>query len=841
MSDIYVYPQNCDDFTNFGLVGALTPISCIFEEEANGMSEITLEHPIDAFGRFTALEPNNLLVVDVPVRTTPEINGNKIVTSVEQYTVIPTAQASKTQRTLYKKYSKKNGGKKKIKVLPGGTSVTVVNKADADAEWVKIKTRYGTGWIRAVALENKITHTIADNSQSIESVQPAWVVKPQIFRIYAVEKKLLSVIVSARHITYDLLYNITNYRNGGNATCIEALAGIMDNCVSPIADEDGAEFEAFTNLATERAGVNWTRTNPIDALLNPETGLTALYGAALVRDNWEMYVLHDPGLNRGVTVEYGKNMTGINYTENYDSIVTRIIPVGETKDGEDLLLDGVQYVDSDNIGLYPVIYTQELRCDGCKVGTDGMDTKTVRNKMKAQAQAVFEAGGDLPTVEMDVDFINLGDTAEYAQYKDLERLFLWDYVHVRHPMLGINVTSRIVSIRWDCLLERMDGMSIGAVGKTLANTGITTWQIPTGFSGNKIAPGTVGAPALGEDIISAKHIGADVISARHMQAETFTSEKANIGTLAAVNAAISTLKVSDELYANFAHVFELVANQIKAGNVETDNFAAQMANIASLSSKVAEIGYADIKDLNTKEAIIEDGVAGSLYINRLSVTSANIMNATLGELVLKGEDNQYYKVFVGSDGNIKTEYVSVDAGEIESGVTESGNQIVETTINAERLSAATIKGDSAIIAEIFTQALTAGKITAAEAMLATATIPALYTTSVEAMGNSMTFSANERIQFMLGEINKMGLWFTFDNNEGLIIQKPAWTDENGVEHPASIWSTVTDETGYHIRNATVPGGNVASFYKDRMRVDTIEMGDTLIRKMDDGGVAFFGM
>lgn len=815
MSDIYVYPQNCDDFTNFGLVGALTPISCIFEEEANGMSEITMEHPIDNFGRFTALEPNNLLVVDVPVRTTPEINGGKIVTSVEQYTVVPSAQSSKTQRTIYKK----KGGKKKIKVLPGGTSVTVVNKTASDAEWVKVKTRYGTGWIRAAALENKITYTIADNSQSIESVQPAWTVKPQVFRIYAVEKKLLSIVVSARHITYDLLFNLTNYRSPGETTCIDALAGIMGNLVSDQSDEDGAEFEAFTNLATKRAGINWIRTNPIDALLNPETGLTAVYGAALVRDNWEMYVLHDPGLNRGVTVEYGKNMTGINYTENYDSIVTRIIPVGETKDGEDLLLDGVQYVDSDNIGLYPVIYTQELRCEGCKVGTDKLTTAQARERMRAQAQAVFAAGGDMPTVEMDVDFINLGDTAEYAQYKDLERLFLWDYVLVRHKLLGIDVTSRIVSIRWDCLLERMDGMSIGAVGKTLANTGITTWQIPTGFSGNKIAPGTVGAPSLADD----------VISARHVQADTFTSEKASIGTLAAVNAAISKLEVTDELYANFAHIFELVANQIEAGNVETDVLAAQLAEIVSLTASVAEIGYADIKDLTTDEAIITDGVAGALYIDRLTVTSANILNATLGNLILKGDDGLYYKVSVTSGGTIGVEAVSMSELEAE-GRTQ---QIVDEIVNVGEISAKEIKGKEAIFESVLTKALSAGQITANQAMLASAVIPNLTVSTITAAGNSIKVNAGQIFEILLNGVQNLNQWFGF-GVDGLTIRQPEITKPDGEVIPQSDWYTVTDNRGYHIKNATRPE-DVGSFELDRFKTEAIQMGDMICRPNTRGG------
>ena len=224
MAEIYVYSAHCDDFTNFGLVGALTPTSCVFEEVANGMSEITLEHPIDALGRYTQLATNNLLMVEVPVRTTPEINEeNNIVTSVQWFKVSDTA--SKANRTLYKKRDADNDVK--IKVIPAGTKVTMVKHFASGR--CKVKCRYGTGWIERAGLVEMIDQpeNLEDNSQSIESVEPAWTVKPQLFRIYSVEKSLTGVTVMARHISYDLLYNITTFKTAESATCAEALKNIM--------------------------------------------------------------------------------------------------------------------------------------------------------------------------------------------------------------------------------------------------------------------------------------------------------------------------------------------------------------------------------------------------------------------------------------------------------------------------------------------------------------------------------------------------------------------------------------------------------------------------------------
>lgn len=491
MSKIYVYDAKCDDFANFGLVGALEPTSCVFEEEANGMSEITLEHPLDALEKYKALEINNLIQVGVPVRTTPELSddSDSFVTTVWVAKILPSAAA---YRTLYKTRS----GSGRIKVLPSGTRVTVVKKYD-EGRW-KVKCTYGTGWVHQDAIGEETATTIEDTPQAIESVEPAWTIKPQIFRIYEVRKDISSITVAARHITYDLLYQTTNFKAADAKTCKEALAGIFDN-IYGFTYIDGntpgvsTEFNAYTNLANTYAGIDWARINPINALLDPDTGLTHLFNASLVRDNWDLYLLNDPGMDRGVRVEYARNMTGIEYIESTDEIATRIIPIGETKDGKPLpykpiFADGtevhpaVNYIDSTRrvvvngeeipiMSAYPIPYTMVLECKNCKVGSGGITTNVqAYERMRQQVQALYAEGIDLPKIEMSVDFVDLGDTEEYKQFKGLERLFLWDYVHVIHKLHGIDVLAKIVSIRWDCLLDRMERMEIGNTIKTLASS-----------------------------------------------------------------------------------------------------------------------------------------------------------------------------------------------------------------------------------------------------------------------------------------------------------------------------------------------------------------------------------
>jgi phage minor structural protein len=707
MSEIYVYDKSCDDFTNFGLCGALTPTSCIFEEEANGMSEITLEHPIDDFGRFNALTYDNLLVAEVPVRTTPEIDGHTIVTTVEKCTV-KMGGITKAYRTIYR-YVKNDIGKKGFRVLPYGAAVTVVQKLNDN--WRKVKCDYGTGYMHVDGLDFGSEVIIEDKSQSIESVQPAWTVKPQIFRIYSVEKGIDSIKVSARHISYDLLYNITSFSSNDAVPCYTALAGIMGNCIAE------HEFDAYTNLADTRVGLEWTRVNPINALLDPEEGLTALYGAALVRDNWELYVLHDPGMNRGVTIEYAKNMTGLECTESTEDVVTRVIPVGEDKDGNDLLLSGTIYIDSPHINDYPVPHIQVLKCTDCKAASKkAADIAVVREKMKLQAQAVFDEGADVPEVEMSVDFVTLGDTAEYAQYKDLDRLFLWDYVIIRHKKLGLDVTARVASIKWDCIVGRMESMEIGKVGKTLANSGITTWQIPSGFSGNKIATGTVGGNALASDIISTRHVQSESINAEKIQAEAVTAEKINASDISAQAATMT------ELQAAIAKVTSAYIQNLDSGSITTDDLTAMILKVtgyATIDNLVAD--SADIAQLITKDA-----TATKVFIKQLQLLSAQMARATVGELVVKASDGNYYKLDVNSSGGITPTQVTLTNAEITAGVTSDGrSSIIETSLTADDLAAGNLKAINALIDHITADRLDVTTLFARDAF-----VNALYTSTI---------------------------------------------------------------------------------------------------------------
>ena len=239
-------------------------------------------------------------------------------------------------------------------------------------------------------------------------------------------------------------------------------------------------------------------------------------------------------------------------------------------------------------------------------------------------------------------------------------------------------------------------------------------------------------------------------------------------------AGISLTKIQG-VDAELARITQAEIGKVKIGAAQIQDLKAQVAQIVTAVIQTAVIDWAQIEEL--KAAIIEvlhaeiqvgtftlaevenllaealvlkKGTAESMYITNLAVTSANLLSAMLGKLVLRGEDGKYYQVMIGADGTIHTQEVQPSQGEIEAGETESGLGIVDTSANFADLTAQNIKGNEGIFQAILAQSMTAGKLTAGEAMIASATIPTLYATSIQAIGNSLDLSANESISLIVG-------------------------------------------------------------------------------------------
>ena len=133
-----------------------------------------------------------------------------------------------------------------------------------------------------------------------------------------------------------------------------------------------------------------------------------------------------------------------------------------------MFLDGTRYVDSPYINEYPFPYVQKIDYD-CKTASskkeaDGetsfaSDAET-RAQLRKLAEEDFSKNGiDLPTYGMKVDFIALQDTVEYANYANLQAVFLHDTVTIIDSVIGISAKVPVSAYVWDCLSGQYISMS----------------------------------------------------------------------------------------------------------------------------------------------------------------------------------------------------------------------------------------------------------------------------------------------------------------------------------------------------------------------------------------------
>ena len=342
---ICVYSATCTDFSGNGL-GVVQPQSCTVTETLNGEWELTLEHPIDEYGKWTRLAEGNILRAPVPAAMTPQVN----LVSQQHQTVTHEVLIYKvsTSRDPLRLRSGTGTNYKILGKYKKGTEVIVLNKTTSS--WYEVTCPDGkhgymsSQYLTYVRTETETTQIDAGfRNETIEARQ----LRDQPFRIYRVVPELTKVTVYARHIFYDLL--------GQHGQVPEALAlrgggfrRAEPRFCMPVRATDFTFYSDLTSMAEE---VEWENVNPVEAMLG-EGGLVEKYKAELASDWFDVFLVRRVGVDSGVQIREKKNLLGISYDVDVTDVVTRIMPTGEDADGNILYLPEL-YIDSPNISAYP--------------------------------------------------------------------------------------------------------------------------------------------------------------------------------------------------------------------------------------------------------------------------------------------------------------------------------------------------------------------------------------------------------------------------------------------------------------------------------------------------------
>ena len=639
---ICIYPADCTDFSGNGL-GAVTPMSCTVTETLNGEWELTLEHEIDERGKWTRLAEGCILRAPVPAAMTPRVG---LVT--QQY------QTKTYDVQIYKITTKsgplhlRSGTGTNYKILgkyKKGREVIVLNKTTSS--WYEVTApdgKHGYMASQYLTFQRTETQSVQTNVGFRNQVIEARQLRDQPFRIYRLVPELDKITVYARHIFYDLLDNmIKSLKPSPSAVGASVVQSLSGACLS------SHDFTFYSDLTSTAEDVEWENVNPVEAMLG-ENGLVSKYGAELARDWYDVFLVRRVGNDTDVSIREKKNLTGISYDVDETDVITRIMPTGEDADGNILYLPEL-YLDSPNINAYTHPKWIHLSVSEAKEVTDGDEPKSKAQcyvEMCKAAQAEFDAGCDLPTVTLKVDFVNCSDAEEYKQYAALTDIFLGDSVRVVARRIGVEVSMRMTQYTYDCLTKKYTSVTLGTAADTLEGSMISSRQLPSGvISGSKLAINSVGAGQLQSGSVGSLQVKMAAIQTAHIQNAAITKAKiaeATIGELnataiTAISAKIQELAAknitTDELYAALATI---AVAQITAANIEKANIS--WADIGELAAQIATIAQAQITTANINNANIDWASIVNLNaeiakIAKAQITAANIENAAIDWAAIK--------------------------------------------------------------------------------------------------------------------------------------------------------------------------------------------------------------
>ncbi|MDY3244102.1 MAG: phage tail spike protein [Candidatus Limiplasma sp.] len=685
---ICVYPADCTDFSNNGL-GAVTPMSCTVTETLNGEWELTLVHDIDERGKWTRLSEGCILRAPVPAAMTPRVD---LVT--QQY------QTSTYDVQIYKITTKsgplhlRSGTGTNYRILgkyKKGREVIVLNKTTSS--WYEVTApdgKHGYMASQYLTFQRTETQTVQTNVGFRNQVIEARQLRDQPFRIYRVVPELDKVTVYARHIFYDLLDNmVKSLKPSPSAVGASVVQSLSGACLS------SHDFSFYSDLTSTAEDVEWENINPVEAMLG-ENGLVSKYGAELARDWYDVFLVRRVGNNTDVSIREKKNLTGISYDVDETDVVTRIMPTGEDADGNILYLPEL-YIDSPNLNAYTHPKWIHLPVSEAKEVTDGDEPKIKAQcyaEMRKAAQAEFDAGCDLPTVTLKVDFINCSDAEEYKQYAALTDIFLGDSVRVVARRIGVEVSMRMTQYTYDCLTRKYTSVTLGTAADTLEGSMISSRQLPSGvISGSKLAINSVGAGQLQSGSVGSLQVKMAAIQTAHIQDAAITKAKiaeATIGELnataiTAISAKIQELAAknitTDELYAALATI---AVAQITAANIEKANI--NWADIGELAAQIATIAQAQITTANINSANIDWASIANLNaeiakIAKAQITAANIESAAIDWAAIKDLNAAVAKIALAqlttaNINNAEIDWASI--GQLQADIAKLVNANIQT-------------------------------------------------------------------------------------------------------------------------------------------------------------------
>lgn len=268
----------------------------------------------------------------------------------------------------------------------------------------------------------------------------------QAFRIWNPTKTKNKISFQARHVFYDAENYLIADSYVVDKNCNDALDHLNN------ATDTTSPFTTISNVGTVNSFrcVRRSLAEAIDIMLQR-------WGGHLVRNNFSIGIMSSIGTDNGVTVRYAKNLKDITASENWENVVTKLMPTGY--DG--IMLNSLDPTADPYIygTSYPIPYTKTVSFEQ-EIDRDDYPSETeykqaLIDDLRAQAEAYLQAH-QLPEVN-------------YTLKANIEKITdIGDTVEVIDERLGVNLLTNVIAFEYDCILGKYTEIEFGNFKKTLS-------------------------------------------------------------------------------------------------------------------------------------------------------------------------------------------------------------------------------------------------------------------------------------------------------------------------------------------------------------------------------------
>lgn len=391
----------------------------------------------------------------------------------------------------------------------------------------------------------------------------------QAFRIQNPKINGSKVDFKAWHIFYDARNYLID-----DAYIVSNDANYALNHINSATDQP-SPFNTISDVTTVFS-LRTVRKSLYQAVLD----LTGRWGGHLVLDNYNIELRETVGQDRGVTVAYGKNITGFKKNEIWDDVATKLLPVG--RDGIELDETYIEDDPSDYNTPYSLVLSfdqKDIDEENYKNEEGELDEVAFKTALKEDLanQAIqYLSANHFPKVNYSVDAFIEGITD------------IGDVVRVNHPRLNVPLVTNVLAINYDAIAERIDKVEFGNFNPKLSNlVSDTRTAIEDKVEQAKIEVTT----SLEQALISATngingmlgnsyviYEGDQLLVVDSLPKETATNvmriNSAGIGfSNTGINGTFNSAWSIDGTFdAQQANLINLVANQIKGGSLRLGFF-----------------------------------------------------------------------------------------------------------------------------------------------------------------------------------------------------------------------------------------------------------------------------